>query len=92
MVRQHAPVPQPAPSGPMRWQTDQAIAYERLGRERSQERRKIASAEMTHAFRQVSPGDASDGPRFDPGDLSAAFQERMDRKDRTPSRSRDRGR
>lgn len=84
MVRQDAPSLQPTPSGPMRWEVDRQSSYNRLGKERAQERRKIRTAEL-----QVDKTGqrGSDGPRFDPGDLSVAFRRRIERQAREETRS-----
>lgn len=55
MVQEDAPVLQPTPAGPMRWQTDHVISYGRVAKEREHARRKLRSAEMKHEFQRTAP-------------------------------------
>ena len=52
LIRQDAPVPRLAPSGPMRGPADRQAAATRLGGERERENRKITAAELAHEFRR----------------------------------------
>jgi hypothetical protein len=55
LIANDAPAPRPAPSGPMRWPADREASATRMSAERNRENRKIAAAELAHAFRQRQP-------------------------------------
>ncbi len=50
MIREHAPLMRPSPSGPLR-QPDRQAAYGKLAKERSAENRKIRAAEKAQQFK-----------------------------------------
>lgn len=52
MIREHAPVPRPAPSGPMR-QPDRQVFASKLAKERKVENKKIDAAELAQEFRAL---------------------------------------
>src|SRR5207248_27025 len=51
MIREHAPLMHPAPSGPLRQAVDRQAAVARLSKERSSESQKNRAAEMARSFK-----------------------------------------